>query len=261
MPKTSLMRFGGTDYEVPSCVNAIEEYCIRCAEKDITVDLHAPKVRHFRDFINGLHCFEKTYYDETVPVDPAEFYFTRSIPERKNKAKRSSNNYFKMVRRSLGLNPIDFCFMYDSYGHTSIMSHLKFLVGKRTSNLCHFSQVSLSKDPNRTRVTGMNLARRSEPFLSLTKTSGLSGSVPFEQAGMVQYMYLIASSNFFIGTDSLFTQVAINLGIPTFVVTAEDRSCGLKQDVPHVTYGASCHVSPSKIEEIAQVWDSTHLVG
>lgn len=251
MPKTSLITFKGNDYDLLSCFGAFNDYCMKCAENHIVVDLFCPNCKSVWRLFEELKLFENVIIQESI-ISENEYYFEREI-EPPNPTRVISLVYEKYLRRSLGLKGHNKTFLFQNEIETLVGRNIRSSYGKRAFNIVNFSESFYSNNRMDVNITITNISERTTFSLGSTN---ISGTVDLKLNGMMQLITLMSSANLYIGQDSITSQIALNIGIPCFILTSSKGKCRIKQDSANVIYGRRCNVTPTTYQKLIGIWQT-----
>lgn len=252
MPRTSLIDFRGDDYDLVCCFGAFFEYCVRCAEKSITVDLLCPNSKYCWKIFDEFKIFEKVIINEQF-IDDDEYYFTRVI-EKSVPSYMVSMKYERYIRKILGLEHNRYLFWSRNEIETLFCRNIKYAYSKRAFNIVNIDDSFYEKNIMDVNISVINISGDS-PSISIG-SKNIKSTLNFKLNGILQLVVLIATSNVYIGQDSIASQIAINIGVPCFILTSSNGRCKIKQDSPNIIYSRRCNVTPITAQKLIGIWET-----
>jgi hypothetical protein len=250
LSSTSIIKFTGNDYDLIACSTAIAKYCMKCKDNNVSVVLYCPSVKIVDTILLRFNLFEKI-----TKTDPDEDYtFTRTI-EKPRFSNIESNTYLKKVYRALKLEFIENEYWFNiDYPQSTFLSNIKMCFGKRAFNIISFSENFFSSNSLDLNISMINLVNSGRSVVSVGSAEFGEKCIDFRKLNLIQFCTIMSCSNMFFGQDSLFSQIAFNIGIPCYIISSVGGTCRIKQKAGNVIYGKRAHLTPITVKKIDSWW-------
>ena len=252
MAKTSLVKFLGNDYDLICCFGAFSEYCERCAENDISVDILCENCKVCHNILSEFSIFQNVITNSKF-ISDEEYYFTREIPEPKP-GFQTSMVYEKKIRRILSLPFGKYLFWYTNETESVFCSSIRKIYSSKSYNI-----VSLSNkfyEENRLDVDSSISSISEDKAVFSIGESHIKNTIKFNVNGILQLAILISGANVLIGQDSIVSQLSANIGIPSFIITGKNGKCRIKQDAANIIYSRRANVTPVTYQKLFGIWQT-----